>query len=199
MAEGSVAVLRELVAVWDNPRCLDAELWERTMDKARALLEQQQQPEYWTHEQLERMWHDADPKAKGNQISDTGGQANAMQSEKQSTHATVPISVLQELCAACDAILTNGRLNAALSVADRYIASQAQQRESPAGGQQSAKADAGNAEQVSPDVLRDAERYRYLRQIDRADSWSSLLAPNIITSALDIDAAIDAAIAEGKR
>lgn len=39
----------------------------------------------------------------------------------------------------------------------------------------------------------DAERYRWLRQMDRADAWSSLLAPEIITGALDVDAAIDRA------
>lgn len=43
-------------------------------------------------------------------------------------------------------------------------------------------------------LVLDAARYRYVRQIDRCDAWSSLLAPNLITRTQDIDAAIDAAI-----
>ena len=42
---------------------------------------------------------------------------------------------------------------------------------------------------------RDAARYRYLRQIDRVEPWESLLMLRPIWSSLDIDAAIDAAMA----
>jgi hypothetical protein len=43
---------------------------------------------------------------------------------------------------------------------------------------------------------RDAARYRYLRQVDRVEPWENLLMLRPIWSSLDIDAAIDAAMAE---
>lgn len=54
------------------------------------------------------------------------------------------------------------------------------------------------AEAALDAAMKDAERYRYLRQVDRAEQWENLLMVRPIWSSEAIDAAIDAAIAEGK-